>query len=553
MAERIHFQVLNNFYDRILALKGRKNKNVERDVVQLKRDVEAAANVSPLTLDQQGPEREIFRTLMMGILDGTIGPIPYHRIKHNGQKTMFIMIGTTGAGKSSYASKLARNIGAEIVDSNIVKGRPKIDRYVRGVVEKGQSVIVNATHPTKERREELAKIARDYGFKTRCIHIDTSKNVAQRRSKLHVKDRQSKVVYYVGAKYFKSFEKPGSECDKYNVVTDAGVVDGRAGAAPQKSKSNSILGLFKATHHDTATSSHIKRKRSPSSTRKTPSPTRKTPSPTATSTTTDAGVPPPLPMKAHAYNAKKHGGTYYVSEKLDGIRALYYGGRLYTGNQNLIPAPKWFLNKIPPGNYDGELYGGPGMKQFHSTVSTVLGSSTDPRWQHIQYRIFDDWSSTDPFSKTYDRLTRKLPLCSTTEHRAVCLEPHHVMNNHEAIHRKFQHITQRGGEGLMLRENAPYQRGTRTTRILKAKHVAEAEAQVIGFEYTGDRVKSLTCKWISPGFHPTVTFQIGSGLSSHERIPGVIKLGAVITVKYNALEESGKPRHGVYKGVRRNI
>lgn len=542
MAERIQFQVMNNFYDRILAFKGRQNKNLERDVIQLKRDVETASGLPPLTLDAQGPERDIFRALMTGIFDGSIGPVPYHKINHNGQKTMFIMIGTTGAGKSSYASKLARTTGAEIVDSNVVKGRPKIDKVVKGIVERGQSVIVNATHPTKERREELAKIARAHGFKTRCIHLDTTKNVAQRRSKLHVRDKQSKVVYFVGAKYFKSFETPGNECDKYNIVTNAGVRNGRTGIQ-KPTKSNSILGLVKRQEKNTATSSRQKRQRSPS------------PTPALSGSSTNAGenYPPPLPMKAHGYNAKKHRGTYHVSEKLDGIRALFYGRKLYTGNQNLIPAPKWFLDKIPPGNYDGELYGGPGMKQFHATASTVLGSANDPRWEHIQYRIFDDWSSIDPFSKTYNRLAKKLPLCSATEHLTVCLEPHESMHNHNAIHRKFTDITRRGGEGVMLRENAPYQKGTRTTRILKLKHQADAEAKVVGFEYTGDRVKSLTCTWIGPGFNHNVTFQVGSGLSSHERNPGVIKLGSIVTVKYNGLEESGKPRHGVYKGVRRNI
>jgi len=421
--DTLHRVIMTEFYDRISAMRGRQNKNVERNVTQLKRDMERAADLPPGTLDEQGPARDLARSMLSGILDGSIAPITYHKIQHNGSKTMFIMIGTTGAGKSTYAERLAQNTGAAIVSSNVYKSsRPRIDKAVTNVVSRGQSVIVNATHPTRERRQELAAIARAHGMKTRCIHLDVPKSVAQKRSKLHTRDPKGRTVYFVGAKFFKNFEAPGSECDKYNVITNAGIQSQGGGGALERS--NSLLGVFQSN-------------------------TKKRPHPNANSAKKRPRLNannvnrPPEPMLAHHYNAKKHKGAYYVSEKLDGIRAIFYKGRLYTRNHKLINAPQWFLDKIPAGTYDGELYGGPGIDQFHSTSSIVMGQASNPGWEHIQYRVFDDWNSTNAFSKTYERLAKKLPLCSARTHQPICLEDHRRMNNHNAIHRMFTDITGR--------------------------------------------------------------------------------------------------------------
>ena len=48
--------------------------------------------------------------------------------------------------------------------------------------------------------------------------------------------------------------------------------------------------------------------------------------------------------------------NWYMSEKLDGIRAYWDGKELFTKNRNKIFAPSWFTKDFPPFPLDGELW-----------------------------------------------------------------------------------------------------------------------------------------------------------------------------------------------------
>lgn len=474
----------------------------------LKRNVERAAGLDRGSLDVPGSMRSAFVATVYDII--TAKPernkIPYHRIDRSNGKTMYIMMGPTGAGKTTYAEKLAKNTGAVIVSSDAHKSaRKKINAAVNSTLASGKSVIVNATHPTRERREELASIAKRHGVSTRCIRLDVPRGVAAGRSKL-----EGRTKYIVAATYFKSYEEPGDECDRIDVLTNTGPV-----SSTQKRRLNDNRhNAPKKQRLDNATRTEIVQA-----------------------------------MLAHKYEAKHHGKKFHASEKLDGIRALFRNGKLYTRSGLVIDAPSWFLAAIPPGTYDGELFVGRG--KFTDASSIVMGHAADPRWKDVTYRVFDDWDSKNTFSKTYNALARKLPHCSDNVKRPVCLEKHTQVDDHDAVQRMFDNVIRKGGEGLMLRANTPY-KGGRTNSILKVKKMHDAEAKVVDIEYDGDRIKSLVCRWISPNFK-TTTFKVGSGLDDATRRRGAITIGDVITVQYFELFESGKPRFPVFKGIRRNV
>jgi DNA ligase-1 len=463
----------------------------KEDGAKLKRDIERAAGLTDGTLNVPGNHRTLFLTSV-----GALASSP-------SKKTMYIMIGPSGAGKTTYSERLARDTGAVLISSdNYGSARKRIDKAVNDVLARGKNVIVDATHPTRERRAELKNIAKKHGVSTRCIRLDVSKNTALSRSKL-----EGAAKYITSSKFSKSYEDPGSECDRVNVISNGG-------------HSMSV---------------------------------------TVPKQTTSLGKRPLLPnaipkaMLAHKYDAKKHSGKkFYASEKLDGIRAMFLDGVLYTRGGNPVRAPAWFLEKIPDGTFDGELFGGRG--RFQETSSIVMGPSTNPLWKTVTYKIFDDWKSTDPFSKTYDKLTRKLPLCSSSSSATVCLEPHTEVSNNRSVQSFYDDVVRQGGEGLMLRSNVPYKPGTRSNAILKVKKMQDAEAKVVGFDMdSAGAIKSLVCKWINPGFDRAVTFKVGSGLSGSERDPRAFTLGDVITVQYFELTKSGKPRFPVFKGIRRNL
>lgn len=125
---------------------------------------------------------------------------------------------------------------------------------------------------------------------------------------------------------------------------------------------------------------------------------------------------------ADTYDAKKHGvAGWFLSEKLDGMRALWDGGvsrgkpcrevpwantekharfvvqptatGLWTRYGQPIHAPDWFLNQLPPCILDGELYAGRGMFQ-HVISVTKKHQPIDSEWKDIRYNAFD---SPNPF------------------------------------------------------------------------------------------------------------------------------------------------------------
>ena len=76
------------------------------------------------------------------------------------------------------------------------------------------------------------------------------------------------------------------------------------------------------------------------------------------------------PQLAKVYNGQGVSG-YLVSEKYDGVRAIWDGSKLLSRQGNPIHAPNWFTEPLPKGVVlDGELWAGYGA--FQQTTSTVL-------------------------------------------------------------------------------------------------------------------------------------------------------------------------------------
>ncbi len=62
-------------------------------------------------------------------------------------------------------------------------------------------------------------------------------------------------------------------------------------------------------------------------------------------------------QKAKNYDNSKHDiSNWYMSEKLDGIRAYWNTKELLSKNGNKIYAPDWFIKSLPHFELDGELW-----------------------------------------------------------------------------------------------------------------------------------------------------------------------------------------------------
>ncbi len=255
----------------------------------------------------------------------------------------------------------------------------------------------------------------------------------------------------------------------------------------------------------------------------------------------------PRALLAGVANADIDPTPYLVSEKYDGVRALWDGKALRTRAGNVIAAPAWFIAKLPQRPLDGELWIGRG--QFEKLSGAVRKTvPVDDEWRQIKYMIFELPDVQGTFAERYEQIKRVVAQAGFPQ--LVAVEQFRLPDN-AALKRKLAEIVGAGGEGLMLhRADAPYVTG-RNDALLKLKPLNDAEATVIGHipgkgKYTGKmgalRVETADGK----------RFQIGTGFTDAVR-GNPPAIGTVITFTYRGLTKNGLPRFASYLRVRANF
>ena len=118
---------------------------------------------------------------------------------------------------------------------------------------------------------------------------------------------------------------------------------------------------------------------------------------------------------ADTYDEKKHKPVgMLMSEKYDGVRAIWNGKELRTRANKKIYAPSWFISKMPKDvALDGELFTERG--RFQDAVSIV--KKYDPinsEWRKITFKIFDSPSLPGTYIERYQAVkTIVNSMCST--------------------------------------------------------------------------------------------------------------------------------------------
>ena len=238
-------------------------------------------------------------------------------------------------------------------------------------------------------------------------------------------------------------------------------------------------------------------------------------------------------MLAHTYVDQEING-WLMSEKLDGVRALWTGSELVSRHGNKFSAPGWFTRQLPDAvPLDGELFRGRG--KFQATVGAVKKTTpVDAEWRKIRYCVFDAPGAEGGFEA-------RLAFCVAALAGSVVAEvvPHRVCANAEDLNSYLSELCAQGAEGVMLRAPNSRYAPRRSQQMLKYKPAESAEAVVIGHEsaagnHTGT-VGALTLRWKG------IVFGVGSGLTDElRRVPPPI--GSVITFGFCGLTDGGVPR-----------
>lgn len=249
-------------------------------------------------------------------------------------------------------------------------------------------------------------------------------------------------------------------------------------------------------------------------------------------------------LLAHIYHQDIDVREYLVSEKLDGMRAIWDGEQLISRQGHPIHAPAWFIKDFPRQALDGELWIARG--QFELLSSTVRQSDPeDAAWRQVRYYVFELPDAEGPFAdraKRIEQLTRKAnsPYLKAIKQFRV--------HDEQALKRTLDSVVAKRGEGLMLhRADAPYVTG-RNHALLKLKPQLDAEAKVIAHlpgkgKYRG-KMGALLVQ--APN---GMQFKLGTGFSDAERAhPPAI--GSTVTYTYRAVTKKGKPKFASFLRIR---
>ena len=265
--------------------------------------------------------------------------------------------------------------------------------------------------------------------------------------------------------------------------------------------------------------------------------------PAGTSAQSDASV-----LLAMDYKKGVDIRQYLVSEKFDGVRALWDGTSLRFRSGRPIAAPAWFIAKLPPAPLDGELW--MGRRKFDALSAAVRRKTPkDEEWRALQYLVFELPSKADAPS-ALDFSARAAQLKATVQAanwpQLLAVDQFRVASD-KALKERLNQVVKSGGEGLMLhRADAPYLTG-RNAALLKLKPVSDAEGVVLA-HIPGKGKYAGVMGAIEIRTEDGLRLKIGTGFSDtvRENPPAV---GSTIIYSFREKTFTGKPRFASFLRV----
>ena len=235
---------------------------------------------------------------------------------------------------------------------------------------------------------------------------------------------------------------------------------------------------------------------------------------------------------------------YLVSEKLDGIRAIWDGRQLTSRQGHPIHAPAWFTRHFPRQPLDGELWIARG--QFEQLSSTVRQSvPDDTAWQQVAYYVFELPDAAGSFAQRAQQIEALVKQAHSPTLKAV---RQFYVADQAALKRTLDAVVAKHGEGLMLhRADAVYLTG-RNQVLLKLKPQLDAEATVIAYlpgkgKYQG-KMGALLVETAQG-----IRFKLGTGFKDSDRARPP-PIGSQVTYTYRDVTKNGKPKFARFLRVR---
>ena len=256
---------------------------------------------------------------------------------------------------------------------------------------------------------------------------------------------------------------------------------------------------------------------------------------------------PPAILLAEVFRNQVDISRYLVSEKLDGVRAIWDGSVLRFRSGRTINAPRWFVDGLPKRPLDSELWIARGsFERLSGIVRKEVPD--DAEWRQVRYMIFELPGAPGTFRERAEAMREIAPQANIPWLREI--EQFSAVNRDSLI-KRMKEVVKAGGEGLMLhRADALYETG-RSDTLLKMKPWEDAEAVAIGHvpgkgKYVG-MLGALRVR-TSDGRE----FSLGTGFSDEQR-RNPPPVGAEVTYRYHDLTAGGLPRFASFLRIRTDI
>lgn len=267
--------------------------------------------------------------------------------------------------------------------------------------------------------------------------------------------------------------------------------------------------------------------------------------PTRPKETSDKPNAPAL-LLAETWDCASDPTGWWLSEKLDGVRAYWTGEQFLSRQGNLFYPPDWFVESLPKVPLDGELW--LGRKSFQRTVSIVRRQDKSDLWKELSFLVFDAPAHEKGFE---DRMGFVKECLDSHPKSYAKAHAHLLCQGLDHLRQELARLETLGAEGVMLRRPGSRYEGGRSSTLLKVKSFHDAEARVLAHQEGAGRHKGRLGALLVELADGT-KFAVGTGFSDAEREkPPAI--GSLITFRYQELSDGGVPRFPSYVGVREEI
>jgi DNA ligase len=251
---------------------------------------------------------------------------------------------------------------------------------------------------------------------------------------------------------------------------------------------------------------------------------------------------PPL-LLAESWDCVADPTGWWLSEKLDGVRAYWDGKQFLSRQGNLFLAPDWFTIGLPDVPLDGELW--IDRKKFQRTVSIVRRQDRSELWKEVSYVVFD----APHLEKGFEQRLEFVQECiKDAKPKHARPHEHGPCQGIEHLRQELKRLEALGAEGLMMRRPGSRYESGRSSTLLKVKSFQDAEARVLKhLEGAGRHKGRLGALLVE--LPDGTTFSVGTGFSDKER-ESPPTVGSTITFRYQELSEGGVPRFPSFVGMR---